>query len=204
MTECLTWFITVWLWDVSGMQPVLYSVREALEGRPHWVRTGSEICYYRYFTSFFTSVLHIHSHILHFALLYCTFSLCSLFFIQDIACRLTESNCDFDFHRNHFCARRGQKHSFYTADIHGDISSWRWRVLLGLPLPLYLHHSSGAWQDPLCMNIRTWMSHLSLESILSRYQDMWFLDLLFDIEIYCRKSWICTQCIKWVNIFSKQ
>ncbi|XP_067236192.1 cytosolic carboxypeptidase 4 isoform X1 [Chanodichthys erythropterus] len=30
-----------------GMQPVLYSVREALEGRPHWVRTGSEICYYR-------------------------------------------------------------------------------------------------------------------------------------------------------------
>ncbi len=114
MTECLTWFITVWLWDVSGMQPVLYSVREALEGRPHWVRTGSEICYYRYFTSFFTSALHIHSHILHFALLYCTFSLCSLFFIQDIACRPTESNCDFDFHRNHFCARRGQKHSFYT------------------------------------------------------------------------------------------
>ncbi|KAK5867949.1 hypothetical protein PBY51_012401 [Eleginops maclovinus] len=30
-----------------GMQPVLYSVREALEGRPHWVRTGAEICYYR-------------------------------------------------------------------------------------------------------------------------------------------------------------
>ncbi|KAJ0029557.1 hypothetical protein NQD34_004554 [Periophthalmus magnuspinnatus] len=30
-----------------GMQPVLYSVREALEGRPHWVRTGTEICYYR-------------------------------------------------------------------------------------------------------------------------------------------------------------
>ncbi|XP_073798977.1 cytosolic carboxypeptidase 4 isoform X9 [Danio rerio] len=30
-----------------GMQPVLYSVREALEGRPHWLRTGSEICYYR-------------------------------------------------------------------------------------------------------------------------------------------------------------
>ncbi|XP_064169364.1 cytosolic carboxypeptidase 4-like isoform X2 [Anguilla rostrata] len=30
-----------------GMQPVLYSVREALEGRPHWVRAGSEICYYR-------------------------------------------------------------------------------------------------------------------------------------------------------------
>ncbi|CAL1595258.1 unnamed protein product [Knipowitschia caucasica] len=30
-----------------GMQPVLYSVREALEGRPHWVRAGTEICYYR-------------------------------------------------------------------------------------------------------------------------------------------------------------
>uniref|UniRef100_A0A3B4A6M4 Peptidase M14 domain-containing protein n=1 Tax=Periophthalmus magnuspinnatus TaxID=409849 RepID=A0A3B4A6M4_9GOBI len=32
-----------------GMQPVLYSVREALEGRPHWVRTGTEICYYNHF-----------------------------------------------------------------------------------------------------------------------------------------------------------
>ncbi|KAM7413845.1 hypothetical protein PAMA_018913 [Pampus argenteus] len=30
-----------------GMQPVLYSVKEALEGRPHWVRTGTEICYFR-------------------------------------------------------------------------------------------------------------------------------------------------------------
>ncbi|KAJ8412935.1 hypothetical protein AAFF_G00105170 [Aldrovandia affinis] len=30
-----------------GMQPVLYSVREALQGRGHWVRVGSEICYYR-------------------------------------------------------------------------------------------------------------------------------------------------------------
>ncbi|XP_048829590.1 cytosolic carboxypeptidase 4 [Brienomyrus brachyistius] len=30
-----------------GMQPVLYSVQEALEGRPGWVRAGSEICYYR-------------------------------------------------------------------------------------------------------------------------------------------------------------
>lgn len=31
----------------TGMQPVLYSVKEALEGRPHWVRAGSEICYFR-------------------------------------------------------------------------------------------------------------------------------------------------------------
>lgn len=30
-----------------GMQPVLYSVREALEGRPHWIRTGSDVCYFR-------------------------------------------------------------------------------------------------------------------------------------------------------------
>ncbi|XP_053742457.1 cytosolic carboxypeptidase 4 isoform X2 [Synchiropus splendidus] len=30
-----------------GMQPVLYSVREALEGRPHWVRAGADVCYYR-------------------------------------------------------------------------------------------------------------------------------------------------------------
>ncbi|XP_071794248.1 cytosolic carboxypeptidase 1-like [Asterias amurensis] len=30
-----------------GMQPVLYSVREAMEGRPHWVRAGSNICYYK-------------------------------------------------------------------------------------------------------------------------------------------------------------
>ncbi|XP_062404302.1 cytosolic carboxypeptidase 4 [Sardina pilchardus] len=30
-----------------GMQPALFSVREALEGRPCWLRTGTEICYYR-------------------------------------------------------------------------------------------------------------------------------------------------------------
>ncbi|XP_038077720.1 cytosolic carboxypeptidase 1-like [Patiria miniata] len=30
-----------------GMQPVLYSVREAMEGRPHWVRAGIDICYYK-------------------------------------------------------------------------------------------------------------------------------------------------------------
>ncbi|XP_060889988.1 cytosolic carboxypeptidase 4 isoform X3 [Labrus mixtus] len=30
-----------------GMQPVLYSVRAALEGRPQWVRTGDDVCYYR-------------------------------------------------------------------------------------------------------------------------------------------------------------
>ncbi|XP_049761860.1 cytosolic carboxypeptidase 4 isoform X3 [Elephas maximus indicus] len=30
-----------------GMQPTMYSVKEALLGRPTWVRTGSEICYYR-------------------------------------------------------------------------------------------------------------------------------------------------------------
>lgn len=34
--------------NAAGMQPVLYSVKEALEGRPHWVRSGAEICYFRY------------------------------------------------------------------------------------------------------------------------------------------------------------
>ncbi|KAJ4444062.1 hypothetical protein ANN_05851 [Periplaneta americana] len=30
-----------------GMKPIMYSVREALSGRPGWVRTGSDICYYK-------------------------------------------------------------------------------------------------------------------------------------------------------------
>lgn len=30
-----------------GMQPLLFSVIEAMEGRPYWVRTGTDICYYR-------------------------------------------------------------------------------------------------------------------------------------------------------------
>ncbi|XP_061532628.1 LOW QUALITY PROTEIN: cytosolic carboxypeptidase 4 [Phycodurus eques] len=30
-----------------GMQPVLYSVRDALNGKPHWLRSGTEICYFR-------------------------------------------------------------------------------------------------------------------------------------------------------------
>ncbi|XP_075983971.1 cytosolic carboxypeptidase 1-like [Anticarsia gemmatalis] len=30
-----------------GMKPVMYSVKEAVNGRPGWVRAGSEICYYR-------------------------------------------------------------------------------------------------------------------------------------------------------------
>lgn len=30
-----------------GMQPTLYSVKEALLGRPSWIRTGYEICYYK-------------------------------------------------------------------------------------------------------------------------------------------------------------
>ncbi|XP_016065049.1 PREDICTED: cytosolic carboxypeptidase 4 [Miniopterus natalensis] len=30
-----------------GMQPTMYSVKEALLGRPTWVRTGYEICYYK-------------------------------------------------------------------------------------------------------------------------------------------------------------
>ncbi|XP_061409692.1 cytosolic carboxypeptidase 1 isoform X4 [Lethenteron reissneri] len=30
-----------------GMQPVMYSVREAMAGRPHWTRAGTDICYYK-------------------------------------------------------------------------------------------------------------------------------------------------------------
>ncbi|XP_061138900.1 cytosolic carboxypeptidase 4 isoform X1 [Syngnathus typhle] len=30
-----------------GMQPVLYSVRDALNGKPQWCRSGTEICYFR-------------------------------------------------------------------------------------------------------------------------------------------------------------
>nr|XP_060611864.1 cytosolic carboxypeptidase 4 [Anolis sagrei ordinatus] len=30
-----------------GMQPVMYSVKEALQGRPHWIRVGYDICYYK-------------------------------------------------------------------------------------------------------------------------------------------------------------
>ncbi|KAF9802138.1 hypothetical protein SFRURICE_011828 [Spodoptera frugiperda] len=30
-----------------GMKPVMYSVKEAVNGRPGWVRAGSDICYYR-------------------------------------------------------------------------------------------------------------------------------------------------------------
>ncbi|KAK3098121.1 hypothetical protein FSP39_016346 [Pinctada imbricata] len=30
-----------------GMKPVMFSVTEAIEGRPYWFRTGTDICYYR-------------------------------------------------------------------------------------------------------------------------------------------------------------
>ncbi|XP_077173476.1 cytosolic carboxypeptidase 4 isoform X2 [Paroedura picta] len=30
-----------------GMQPVMYSVKEALQGRPHWIRMGYDVCYYK-------------------------------------------------------------------------------------------------------------------------------------------------------------
>ncbi|XP_076221062.1 cytosolic carboxypeptidase 1 isoform X2 [Nomia melanderi] len=30
-----------------GMKPILFSVTEAVQGRPGWVRTGTDICYYR-------------------------------------------------------------------------------------------------------------------------------------------------------------
>ena len=32
---------------IFGMQPVMFSVKEAMEGRPHWRRVGADICYFR-------------------------------------------------------------------------------------------------------------------------------------------------------------
>ena len=31
----------------AGMQVLMYSVQEAISGRPRWVRTGTDICYYK-------------------------------------------------------------------------------------------------------------------------------------------------------------
>lgn len=31
----------------SGMQVLMYSVQEAISGRPRWVRTGTDISYYK-------------------------------------------------------------------------------------------------------------------------------------------------------------
>ena len=33
-----------------GMQVLMYSVQEAIGGKPRWVRTGEDICYYKYGT----------------------------------------------------------------------------------------------------------------------------------------------------------
>lgn len=30
-----------------GMQVLMYSVQEAIRGRPCWIRTGTDICYYK-------------------------------------------------------------------------------------------------------------------------------------------------------------
>lgn len=47
-------FLSFWLnmcvfvlW-YAGMQVLMYSVQEAISGRPCWVRTGTDICYYKY------------------------------------------------------------------------------------------------------------------------------------------------------------
>ena len=32
---------------IIGMKPVMFSIQEALSGRPFWFRTGSNICYYK-------------------------------------------------------------------------------------------------------------------------------------------------------------
>jgi len=40
-------------YDVTGMQVLMYSVQDAINGRPQWVRTGSDICYYKLVPSFY-------------------------------------------------------------------------------------------------------------------------------------------------------
>lgn len=32
---------------LSGMKPVMYSVQEALNGRPFWTRVGTDVCYFK-------------------------------------------------------------------------------------------------------------------------------------------------------------
>ena len=39
--------LSVLLSDTSGMRPVMFSVSEAMRGRPYWIRAGTEICYYK-------------------------------------------------------------------------------------------------------------------------------------------------------------
>jgi hypothetical protein len=43
----------------KGMQPVIFSVTEAKQGRPGWVRAGQSVCYYRnlYFSSASTELI---------------------------------------------------------------------------------------------------------------------------------------------------
>jgi hypothetical protein len=39
--------IKCWFFACSGMKPLMYSVCEAVLGRPGWIRVGTDICYYR-------------------------------------------------------------------------------------------------------------------------------------------------------------
>ncbi|XP_025020202.1 cytosolic carboxypeptidase 1 isoform X3 [Python bivittatus] len=67
-----------------GMQPLMYSVQEALSGRPSWIRTGMDICYYKnhfsrssiaaggqkgksYYTITFTVTFHHKDDVCYFA-----------------------------------------------------------------------------------------------------------------------------------------
>ncbi|TSL97347.1 Cytosolic carboxypeptidase 1 [Bagarius yarrelli] len=67
-----------------GMQPLMYSVQEAIRGSPHWVRTGTDICYYKnhfsrssiatggqkgksYYTITFTVTFHHKDDVCYFA-----------------------------------------------------------------------------------------------------------------------------------------
>jgi len=72
------------------MQPVLYSVREALEGRPHWVRSGSEICYYRLF-AFCLSSSHLTLHYCTLKKKYEIYSLLNILLVQRLIVLLTST-----------------------------------------------------------------------------------------------------------------
>lgn len=59
-------FLFLWIkscFYFTGMQPTLYSVKEALLGRPAWIRTGSEICYYKYVSWLHLICMDIYSQI---------------------------------------------------------------------------------------------------------------------------------------------
>ena len=44
---CVTKHVAECVIVLTGMRPVMFSVSEALQGRPYWYRVGTRICYYK-------------------------------------------------------------------------------------------------------------------------------------------------------------